>query len=183
MSSYTLFRMFDDFILLAKGGLTVYHGPVNKVEEYFSGMGIVVPDRVNPPDYYIDILEGIIKPSASSGVTHKQLPVRWMLHNGYSVPMDMLHLIEGLSAQAGSIPTQGAPNPNAKLTAAPSFAGELWQDVKCNVEMKRDNLQLNFLNSNDLSNRNTPGSFTQYRYFLGRQVKRVRIFQLIVIKS
>ncbi|MCI06352.1 ABC transporter G family member 28-like, partial [Trifolium medium] len=99
--SYTLFKMFDDFILLAKGGLTVYHGPVNKVEEYFSGMGIVVPDRVNPPDYYIDILEGILKPSASSGVTHKQLPVRWMLHNGYPVPMDMLQLIEGMSTPSG----------------------------------------------------------------------------------
>ncbi|CAJ2654476.1 unnamed protein product [Trifolium pratense] len=170
--SYTLFKMFDDFILLAKGGLTVYHGPVNKVEEYFSGMGIVVPDRVNPPDYYIDILEGILKPSASSGVTHKQLPVRWMLHNGYPVPMDMLQLIEGMSTPSGTIPTQGGRNPNAKLTAAPSFAGELWQDVKCNVEMKRDNLQLNFLASNDLSNRNTPGSFQQYKYFLGRVGKQ-----------
>ncbi|CAK8576199.1 unnamed protein product [Lathyrus sativus] len=169
--SYTLFKMFDDFILLAKGGLTVYHGPVNKVEDYFSSMGVVVPDRVNPPDYYIDILEGILKPSASSGVNHKQLPVRWMLHNGYPVPMDMLHTIEGMSAPTG-VPTQGAPNPNAKLTAAPSFAGELWQDVKCNVELKRDNLQLNFLTSNDLSNRTTPGSFTQYKYFLGRVGKQ-----------
>lgn len=160
----------------------MYHGPVNKVEEYFSSMGVVVPDRVNPPDYYIDILEGILKPSASSGVNHKQLPVRWMLHNGYSVPMDMLHTIEGMSAPTG-VPTQGAPNPNAKLTAAPSFAGELWQDVKCNVEMKRDNLQLNFLASNDLSNRTTPGSFIQYKYFLGRQVARGRIFQLTIIKT
>lgn len=171
-SSYTLFKMFDDFILLAKGGLTVYHGPVNKVEEYFSGIGIVVPDRVNPPDYYIDILEGIIKPSASSGVNHKQLPVRWMLHNGYPVPMDMLELIEGMSAPSGNSAAHGTSANPARLTAAPSFAGELWQDVKCNVEMKRDNLQLNFLSSNDLSNRTTPSAFTQYKYFLGRQVKR-----------
>ncbi|KAF8760513.1 hypothetical protein HU200_010137 [Digitaria exilis] len=66
--SYTLYRMFDDLILLAKGGMTVYHGPVKKVEEYFSGLGIVVPDRVNPPDYYIDILEGIVKPNAKEPV-------------------------------------------------------------------------------------------------------------------
>ncbi|KAG0474724.1 hypothetical protein HPP92_014410 [Vanilla planifolia] len=59
--SYTLYKMFDDLILLAKGGLTVYHGSVKKVEEYFSGLGINVPDRVNPPDYYIDILEGMVK--------------------------------------------------------------------------------------------------------------------------
>ena len=82
--------MFDDLILLAKGGLTVYHGPVKKVEEYFSGLGIVVPDRVNPPDYYIDILEGIVKLDTKEPVNVKDLPIRWMLHNGYEVPRDML---------------------------------------------------------------------------------------------
>lgn len=76
--------MFDELILLAKGGLTAYHGPVKKVEEYFAGLGINVPDRVNPPDHFIDILEGIVKPTAASGVNYKELPLRWMLHNGYS---------------------------------------------------------------------------------------------------
>ncbi|XP_061362484.1 ABC transporter G family member 28-like [Gastrolobium bilobum] len=169
--SYTLFKMFDDFILLAKGGLTVYHGPVNKVEEYFSSLGIVVPDRVNPPDYYIDILEGILKPSASSGVNYKQLPVRWMLHNGYPVPMDMLQSVEGLAATSGEGSAHGAAMPEQNADA-PSFAGELWQDVKYTVELKRDNLQHNFLNSNDLSNRLTPGAFQQYKYFLGRVGKQ-----------
>ncbi|CAI0452898.1 unnamed protein product [Linum tenue] len=78
--------MFDDLILLAKGGLTAYHGPVKKVEEYFADIGITVPDRVNPPDYFIDILEGILKPA--SGVHYKQLPVRWMLHNAYPFKKD-----------------------------------------------------------------------------------------------
>ncbi|OIW08542.1 hypothetical protein TanjilG_03218 [Lupinus angustifolius] len=164
-------RMFDDFILLAKGGLTVYHGPVNKVEEYFSSIGIVVPDRVNPPDYYIDILEGIVKLPVSSGVNYKQLPVRWMLHNGYPVPMDMLSTVEGMATPGeGSAHGAATTTGNADDT---SFAGELWQDVKCNVELKKDNLQHNFLNySNDLSNRETPGTFTQYKYFLGRVGKQ-----------
>ncbi|KAJ0914594.1 putative ABC-type sulfate transporter [Helianthus annuus] len=52
--SYSLFQMFDDLVLLAKGGLTVYHGPVRKVEGYFSGLGINVPDRVNPPDFFAE---------------------------------------------------------------------------------------------------------------------------------
>ncbi|MED6122108.1 hypothetical protein PIB30_036728 [Stylosanthes scabra] len=34
--SYTLFRMFDDIVFLAKGGLTAYHGHVKNVEEYFA---------------------------------------------------------------------------------------------------------------------------------------------------
>ncbi|KAH7511975.1 hypothetical protein FEM48_Zijuj12G0041000 [Ziziphus jujuba var. spinosa] len=157
--SYSLFKMFDDLILLAKGGLTVYHGSVKKVEEYFSGLGIIVPERVNPPDHYIDILEGLVKPS--SGVTREQLPVRWMLHNGYPVPPDMLQLIDGAGASSSS-----------DASTEPAFAGEFWQDVKYNVEKKKDHMDHNFLKSPDLSNRRTPGVLRQYRYFLGRVGKQ-----------
>lgn len=146
--------MFDDLILLAKGGLTVYHGSVKKVEEYFSGLGINVPERVNPPDHYIDILEGLVKPSSS--VTHEQLPVRWMLHNGYAVPPDMLQLVDGAGTSSSS--------------DGPAFAGEFWHDMKYNIETKKDHMEHNFLKSQDLSNRRTPGVFRQYRYFLGRYI-------------
>lgn len=160
--------MFDDLILLGKGGLTVYHGPVKKVEEYFASMGINVPERVNPPDHFIDILEGLIKPSASSNLSVKQLPVRWMLHNGYAIPPDMQQYIPGNDAAAtgessGSPSDTPGPGPEQQ-----SFAGELWQDMKWNAERKRDNIRLNFLTSKDMSNRKTPGVFRQYRYFLGR---------------
>ncbi|CAI9105018.1 OLC1v1003846C1 [Oldenlandia corymbosa var. corymbosa] len=168
--SYTLFRMFDDLILLAKGGLITYLGPVKKVEEYFSNIGIVVPDRVNPPDYYIDILEGIVKPSVSSGVTAKDLPLRWMLHNGYPVPPDMLDSA-GMPAPGGS--SHGGATPGAAgSTGEQSFAGDLWEDVKFNVGQKTDHLQHNFLTSQDLSGRRTPGVFVQYKYFLGRVGKQ-----------
>ncbi|KAG8036301.1 hypothetical protein GUJ93_ZPchr0181g29098 [Zizania palustris] len=62
--SYTLYNMFDDLILLAKGGFIVYNGPVKTVEDHFRTLGIHVPERVNPPDHYIDILEGIVKPES-----------------------------------------------------------------------------------------------------------------------
>lgn len=156
--SYALFKMFDDLILLAKGGLTVYHGSVKKVEEYFSGMGIKVPERVNPPDHFIDILEGIVKPSTNSNVSMQELPVRWILHNGYSIPPDMQQYLPGKSNN-----TAAEAGPETQ-----SFAGELWQDVKFNVEMKKDNIQHNILSSKDLSNRQTPGVLWQYRLFLGR---------------
>lgn len=159
--------MFDDLILLAKGGLTVYHGSVKKVEEYFSSLGITVPERVNPPDHYIDILEGIVKPSTSSGVNYKQLPVRWMLHNGYAVPHDMLKLVDGMSSAAGEDSAHGGHSGDAGLEEQ-SFAGDLWQDVKFNVERKRDDIQHNFLKMKDLSDRVTPGVLLQYKYFLGR---------------
>ncbi|CAL9050185.1 unnamed protein product [Musa banksii] len=166
--SYTLFKMFDDLILLAKGGLTVYHGSVKKVEEYFSGLGINVPERVNPPDYFIDILEGIVKPSTSAGVNYKELPLRWMLHNGYEVPRDMLQNAGDLDA---SVRGTGG-NPAGTASETQSIAGEVWDNVRDIVGQRRDEYDYNFSKSMDLSNRRTPGVLRQYKYFLGRVGKQ-----------
>lgn len=154
--------MFDDFILLAKGGLTAYHGSVKKVEEYFSGLGIIVPDRVNPPDHYIDILEGMVKPP--NGLTYQQLPVRWMLHNGYPVPPDMLDLVDASSLDSHKAKSEAA----ASVAIEKSFVKDLIQDLVSNIKLKHDHIRHNFLKSNDLSNRRTPGILRQYRYYLGR---------------
>ncbi|KAL6290698.1 hypothetical protein ACE6H2_008208 [Prunus campanulata] len=170
--SYALFKMFDDLVLLAKGGLTVYHGSAKKVEEYFAALGIEVPDRVNPPDHFIDILEGMVATERSSGVSYEELPVRWMLHNGYSVPPDMRQSATRLELFSTDENLNHETNPSGAGRAEQSFAGELWQDVKGTVELHRDKIRLNFLKSKDLSNRRTPGLFQQYRYFLGRVGKQ-----------
>ncbi|KAK6156348.1 hypothetical protein DH2020_010596 [Rehmannia glutinosa] len=167
---YTLFQNFDDLVLLAKGGLTVYHGPVRKVEEYFAGLGIIVPERVNPPDYFIDILEGMVKTSSSSGVSYTELPVRWMLHNGYPIPPDMR-----INTAGSTVPTMNIDNSHefsGSDIEEQSFAGEVWQDVKANVERQRDRIRHNFLKSTDLSYRRTPSIVLQYKYFLGRVSKQ-----------
>ncbi|KAL1367874.1 hypothetical protein HN51_021984 [Arachis hypogaea] len=168
--SYALFNMFDDLILLAKGGLTVYHGPVKKVEEYFLGLGICIPERINPPDYFIDILEGLVEPGGSSGVSYKDLPVRWMLHNGYPVPLDM----QKNAAKFGNLTPNPAneTDPNGSEHDDRSFAGELLHDVRHVVELEGEKILFNFLKSQDLSNRKTPGIFKQYKYFLIRIVKQ-----------
>ncbi|KAK1435134.1 hypothetical protein QVD17_00894 [Tagetes erecta] len=164
--SYSLFRMFDDLILLAKGGLVAYLGPVTEVEEYFSGIGIHVPERVNPPDHYIDILEGITKTNTTSAVDYKELPVLWMTHNGYPIPPDMRDA--DLKSGEGSTSTVGGRHDQ-------SFAGELWQEFKQIVLMKNDTFSSYFARRKDLSNRVTPGVLQQYRFFLGRVAKqRVR---------
>ncbi|GMY09253.1 ABC transporter G family member 24-like isoform X3 [Fagus crenata] len=109
--SYVLFNMFDDLILLAKGGLTVYHGPVKKVEEYFAGLGINSLERVNSPEHLIDIVEGIVISGGSSGVSHEDLAVRWMLHNGYSAPTDMLQNAAGLARSSMGVIPASETNP------------------------------------------------------------------------
>ncbi|KAM5579194.1 ABC transporter G family member 24-like [Rosa sericea] len=170
--SYALFKMFDDLVLLAKGGLTVYHGSAEKVEEYFAGLGINVPDRINPPDYFIDILEGIVTTERSSSVNYKELPIRWMLHKGYSVPPDMWHSTAGLALSSTGGNSIDETNIAAAEMEEPSFSASLWKYIKTNMELHCDSIWLNFLKSNDLSKRRTPGVLQQYRYFLCRVSKQ-----------
>ena len=53
-----LFELFDDVLLLGKGGSTVYLGPSSACQEYFDGLGFAVPDRVNPADFFMDVIAG-----------------------------------------------------------------------------------------------------------------------------
>ncbi|KAL8141534.1 hypothetical protein V2J09_014566, partial [Rumex salicifolius] len=166
--SYTLFSMFDDLILLAKGGLIVYLGSAKKVEDYFAGLGIIVPERVNPPDHFIDILEGITKPS--SDFNYKELPIKWMIHNGYPIPPNLYHDL-GLKDPT-SVGENNLEDSSNRSGGRLSFIGDLWQDLKCLVILKGEQIQSNLFPAQDLSNRTTPGVFTQYRYFLGRLGKQ-----------
>lgn len=53
---YEVFKLFDDVLFLAPGGSTVYHGPVDKSQQYFETMGFKVPPAVNPADFYLDVI-------------------------------------------------------------------------------------------------------------------------------
>nr|XP_034575337.1 ABC transporter G family member 25-like isoform X2 [Setaria viridis] len=154
--SYTLFNMFDDFVLLARGGLIAYHGPVSEVEIYFAGLGIKVPDRENPPDYFIDILEGIVKTKMRGNVTPKHLPLLWMLHNGYEVPNDFQKDLENI-------------NTIRELYTVRSISSER---SLAEQSESTDSVHHNVRQSNKLLERKTPGVFAQYGYYLGRVAKQ-----------
>lgn len=145
----------------------VYHGSAKRVEEYFSGLGINVPERINPPDYYIDILEGIAAPGESSGLSYEDLPVKWMLHNGYPIPLDMRQHAAQFDMPQSVNPLNDIDS-NGSGDVGKTFAGELWNDVRNNVEVRGEKIKLNFSKSKDLSDRKTPGVFKQYKYFLIR---------------
>lgn len=144
--------MFDDFVLLARGGLIAYHGPIYEVEMYFAGLGIKVPDRENPPDYFIDILEGIVKTKMRGNVTPKHLPLLWLLHNGYEVPDDLQDL-ENI-------------NTIRELYTIRSIS-EHEQSSEEQSE-NTDSVHRNLSQSHKLLERNTPDVFAQYGYYLGR---------------
>eukprot|EP01018_Ginkgo_biloba_P021263 Gb_15142 [translate_table: standard] len=170
--SYGLFMMFDDLILLAKGGRTVYHGPVDEVEDYFSSLGIFVPERVNPPDHFMDILEGILKPEGNPTFDCNILPVKWMHHNGYEVPIDLQQTFGEADASTSKETfkknTEEGPSGTANKT---TFGQDLWEELWCNIELKWDNIRHSVIRVKDLSHRQTP-NFKQFRYFCGRIAKQ-----------
>ncbi|KAK7825133.1 abc transporter g family member 28 [Quercus suber] len=77
------------------------------------------------PDHLIDIVEGIVIPGGSSGVSHEDLAVRWMLHKGYSAPPDMQQFGAGLARSSIDVIPVSETNPVGSGMKVHSFAGEL----------------------------------------------------------
>lgn len=55
---YSLFTLFDDVLLLGKGGRTVYMGPSQAAKDYFERLGFVMPPNENPADWLMDLIAG-----------------------------------------------------------------------------------------------------------------------------
>eukprot|EP00405_Crypthecodinium_cohnii_P023408 CAMPEP_0206464884 /NCGR_PEP_ID=MMETSP0324_2-20121206/27484_1 /ASSEMBLY_ACC=CAM_ASM_000836 /TAXON_ID=2866 /ORGANISM="Crypthecodinium cohnii, Strain Seligo" /LENGTH=825 /DNA_ID=CAMNT_0053937605 /DNA_START=85 /DNA_END=2562 /DNA_ORIENTATION=- len=55
---YSLFTLFDDVLLLGKGGQTVYLGPSLGAKAYFEHCGFEMPKDENPADWFMDVLSG-----------------------------------------------------------------------------------------------------------------------------
>lgn len=170
--SYGLFRMFDDVMFLAKGGRTVYLGPVDQVEEYFAGMNIVVPERINPPDHFMDVLEGITRPGERRCIDPATLPLKWIHHNGYDVPPD-LHLPiahpqhhhqhqQYYSATTSNIHSTTFTR-RFRFLLLPAVAGFIRR-----LSSHWDDLRSTFARYEDLSERTTPGFFGQFKMIICR---------------
>ncbi|CDS42066.1 ATP binding cassette sub family G [Echinococcus multilocularis] len=63
---YSIYKLFDSLTLMSNGQI-VYHGLARKAPiNYFSKLGYVCEDHNNPPDFFLDILHGEVKPLDSS---------------------------------------------------------------------------------------------------------------------
>ncbi|KAG0609196.1 hypothetical protein M758_8G165400 [Ceratodon purpureus] len=166
--SYGLFKMFDDVMFLAKGGYTVYLGPVDEIEGYFSRLGLEVPDRINPPDYYMDALEGAAHQARSSYIDPRTLPVQWMMHKGYQIPNEMLTMATGIST---SVENQALVHPESSRFGA-TFAQQACLELYQKFAVIWDGIEAALSRVNDLSGRRTPGFFRQLRIILHRVGKQ-----------
>jgi len=75
---YEIFKLFDDLLLLGKGGMTVYQGPAESMSAYFGERGFPCPELENPADYYMDVIAGIIPHDTNPDWDNDELLVDWM---------------------------------------------------------------------------------------------------------
>jgi len=55
---YSLFTLFDEVLLLGKGGETVFLGSSLDAKSYFENLGFEMPKNENPADWFMDVLSG-----------------------------------------------------------------------------------------------------------------------------
>ena len=58
---YEIFQLFHNVLLLGKGGRTCYFGPSQEAVPYFEKLGFKFPEKVNAPDYMMDIISSQVK--------------------------------------------------------------------------------------------------------------------------
>lgn len=73
----SLLALFDDVLLLAKGGHTVYLGSSNSISPYFEGLGFKKPLHENPADWYVDIVSGSVPCQRIDHFRADMLPGLW----------------------------------------------------------------------------------------------------------
>ena len=75
---YSIFTLFDQTLLLAKGGLAVYLGWSSDALVYFESLSFVCPDRVNPADFFLDVISGEVPcPTVEMFEATRDLPRIW----------------------------------------------------------------------------------------------------------
>uniref|UniRef100_A0A0B6ZBZ1 ABC transporter domain-containing protein n=1 Tax=Arion vulgaris TaxID=1028688 RepID=A0A0B6ZBZ1_9EUPU len=67
---YSIFSLFDNLILLA-GGSTVYNGPCSEVLDFFDSQGFWCELHNNPPDFFMDVVNGHQLPAVNGVKTER----------------------------------------------------------------------------------------------------------------
>jgi len=77
---YSLFTLFDDVLLLGKGGKTVYLGPSSGAKPYFESLGFEMPSNENPADWFMDVISGEVPNSQIPNFRPEMLFDLWQDH-------------------------------------------------------------------------------------------------------
>ena len=75
---YSIFTLFDQTLLLARGGRAVYLGWSHDAVAYFEALSFTCPARVNPADFFLDVISGEVPCRAVKGFDAvRDLPQVW----------------------------------------------------------------------------------------------------------
>ena len=77
---YEIFKMFHTVLLLGKGGRVVYLGPSEKALGYFESLGFECAPHVNPPDFFMDVINGDVKRKGHPNFKPSDLFNLWQTH-------------------------------------------------------------------------------------------------------
>ena len=125
--SASLFYEFDNLLLLARGGNTVYNGPIGShavdVRRYFQEAGAPCPPGRNPAEHMIDVVSGELSQK-------QDWPQTWLNSPQAAAIQEELRSLEN----------DAASRPVSYDETATEFAATLWE--QCKVVNKRNSISL-----------------------------------------
>eukprot|EP00884_Botryococcus_braunii_P002225 jgi/Botrbrau1/12002/Bobra.247_2s0007.1 len=74
---FSIFNLFDDLLLLGRGGRTVFLGPSYVAVPYFLSLGWRLPEGENPADFVLDIVAGTEINRKNAHMVNTVLPAEW----------------------------------------------------------------------------------------------------------
>lgn len=74
---YSIFSLFDDVMLLCKGGMLAYLGPSQLALDYLEELGFPLPKNENPADFALDVLSGVVPRIGHATFQPEQLVPQW----------------------------------------------------------------------------------------------------------
>ena len=156
---YEVFQLFDNVLLLGKGGMSVYYGPTDGMEEYFAKRGFPCPKHSNPADFYMDVLSGIIPHPDNADWDKEELLEEWMCadENPDRVSRDdAKQTLEEIRSQDKQ--TKEA-NEEADRSERRFLIGRLCASLIFELKLVFNHLWSNI--GPDMTDRQTPGAITQ----------------------
>jgi len=85
---YSLFTLFDDVLLLGKGGNTVYLGESAGAKTYFDDLGFLMLKDENRADWFMDVISGEVPNERIPNFEPKMLFDLWEKYKGGTPPLE-----------------------------------------------------------------------------------------------
>lgn len=77
---FSIFALFDDIMLLGKGGRLVYLGPSWLAMPYFESLDFELPLHENPADFVMDVISGSVPQRGSDAFHPERLVGLWQTY-------------------------------------------------------------------------------------------------------